>query len=61
MGRGEITDALESFFHFQKVEGERIDQLLFRSILIVAGEKDIDFIGNGKSLFKLNIKGFKKY
>lgn len=60
MGRGEITDALESFFHFQKIEGERNDQLP-RSVLIVAGEKDIDFIGNGKSLFKLNIKGFKKY
>ena len=51
----------ESFFHFQRVESDKIDQLPSRSTLIAAGEKDIDFIGDGKSLFKLNIKGFKKY
>jgi U3 small nucleolar ribonucleoprotein protein IMP4 len=60
-GKGEIADALESFFHFQKVEGDKIDQLPSSPILIASGEKDIDFIGNGKSLFKLNLKGFKKY
>ena len=61
MGKGEIADSLESFFHFQRVKNDKTDQLPSHSILIAAGEKDIDFIGNGKSLFKLNIKGFKKY
>lgn len=60
-GHGEISDALESFFHFQRIEGDKIDQLPSRSTLIAAGEKDIDFIGDGKSLFKLSIRGFKKY
>ena len=60
-GQGEITDALESFLHFQRVESDKTDKLPSRFTLIAAGEKDIDFIGNGKSLFKLNIKGFKKY
>jgi U3 small nucleolar ribonucleoprotein protein IMP4 len=60
-GQGEIADTFESFFHFQRLESDRIDQLPSRSTLIVAGEKDIDFIGDGKSLFKLNIKGFKRY
>ncbi len=52
-GKGEISDAFKSFFHFQKVEDDKIDQLHSRSTLIAAGEKDIDFIGDGKSLFKL--------
>jgi len=60
-GQGEIADAFESFFHFQRIESDKIDQLPSRSTLIVAGEKDIDFIGSGKSLFKLNLRGFKKY
>jgi U3 small nucleolar ribonucleoprotein protein IMP4 len=60
-GKGEIADALESFFHFRKVENDKIDQLSPRYKLIAAGEKDVDFIGDGKSLFKLNIRGFKKY
>lgn len=60
-GKGEIADALESFFHFQKVESDDPDRLPSSFTLIAAGEKEIDFIGNGKSLFKLNIKGFKKY
>lgn len=60
-GKGEIADSLESFFHFQKVESNKIDELSPRYTLIAAGEKEIDFIGDGKSLFKLNIKGFKKY
>lgn len=60
-GKGEIADALESFFHFRKVESDKIDQLSPRYKLIAAGEKDVDFIGDGKSLFKLNIRGFKKY
>ena len=60
-GQGEIADAFESFFHFQRVESDKIDQLPPRSTLIAVGEKDIDFMGSGKSLFKLNIKGFKKY
>jgi U3 small nucleolar ribonucleoprotein protein IMP4 len=59
MGQGEIADAFASFFHFQRVESEEIDQLSFNSTLIVVGEKDINFIGDGKSLFRLNIKGFK--
>jgi U3 small nucleolar ribonucleoprotein protein IMP4 len=61
MGHGEIADAFESFFHFQRVENDKIDQLPSRSTLIAAGEKDIDFMGSGMSLFKLNIRGFKKY
>jgi len=60
-GQGEIADAFDSFFHFQRIESEKINQLPSRSILMIVGEKDIDFIGDGKSLFKLNIKGFKKY
>jgi U3 small nucleolar ribonucleoprotein protein IMP4 len=60
-GCGDIADALESFFHFQRVESDKIDQFPQGSTLILAGEKDIDFIGNGKSLFKLNLRGFKKY
>ncbi|AKB47187.1 Imp4 family protein [Methanosarcina sp. Kolksee] len=60
-GQGEIADAFEAFFHFQRVESDKIDQLLPSSILISIGEKDIDFMGSGKSLFKLNLKGFKKY
>jgi len=60
-GQGEITDALESFFQFQRIEGDKTDQLPSRSTLIAAGERDIDFIGDGKSLFKLSIKSFKKY
>ena len=61
MGYGEIADAFESFFHFQRVESDKIDKLSPGSTLIVAGEKDIDFMGSGKSLFKLNLRGFKKY
>jgi U3 small nucleolar ribonucleoprotein protein IMP4 len=60
-GSGDIADALESFFHFQRIESDKIDQLPANSTLIVIGEKDIDFIGNGKSLFKLNLRGFKEY
>jgi U3 small nucleolar ribonucleoprotein protein IMP4 len=60
-GHGEIADAFESFFHFQRFESDKIDQLPPSSTLIMAGEKDINFMGSGKSLFKLNIKGFKKY
>jgi U3 small nucleolar ribonucleoprotein protein IMP4 len=60
-GRGEIADALESFFQFQRIESDKTDQLPSRSTLIVAEEQGIDFIGDGKSLFRLNIKGFKKY
>jgi len=60
-GQGEIADAFESFFHYQRIESDKIDQLPSRSTLIFAGEEDIDFMGNGKSLFKFNIRGFKKY
>lgn len=60
-GKGEVADALESFFHFQQVEGDEIDQLPSHATLIAAGEQEIEFSGDGKSLFKLNIKGFKKY
>ncbi|HEY3360981.1 MAG TPA: rRNA maturation protein [Methanosarcina sp.] len=60
-GYGEIEDAFESFFHFQRVESDKIDQLPPGSTLMVVGEKDIDFMGSGKSLFKLNLRGFKKY
>jgi Predicted exosome subunit/U3 small nucleolar ribonucleoprotein (snoRNP) component, contains IMP4 domain len=60
-GQGEIADAFESFFHFLRVESDKIDQLSPSSTLIVIGEKDIDFMGSGKSLFKLNLRGFKKY
>jgi U3 small nucleolar ribonucleoprotein protein IMP4 len=59
-GKGEAADALESFFHFQRVDGDEIDQLPSRSTLIAVGDGYIDFIGDRKSLFKLNIKGFKK-
>ncbi|WP_292391100.1 rRNA maturation protein [Methanosarcina sp. UBA5] len=60
-GHGELADAFEAFFHFQRVESDKIDQLPPSSTLIVIGEKDIDFVGSGKSLFKLNLRGFKKY
>lgn len=60
-GKGEIADALESFFHFNRVESEKVDQLPPNSLVMAAGEKEVDFTGNGKSLFKFNIKGFKKY
>ncbi|HWQ49103.1 MAG TPA: rRNA maturation protein [Methanosarcina sp.] len=60
-GQGEIVDAFEAFFHFQRVESDKIDQLPPSSTLIAIGEKDIDFMGSGKSLFKLNLRGFKKY
>jgi U3 small nucleolar ribonucleoprotein protein IMP4 len=58
-GKGETADALESFFHFLRVDGDKIDQLPARSTLIAVGDEYIDFIGDRKSLFKLNIKGFK--
>jgi len=60
-GQGEIADAFESFFHFKKVESEKVDQLPPRSTVLVAGEKEIDFMGGRKSLFKFTVKGFKKY
>lgn len=60
-GNGEIADALESFFHFNRVESDRVGQLPQNSLVMAAGEKEIDFMGGGKSLFKFNIKGFKKY
>lgn len=60
-GQGEIADAFESFFHFQRVESDKIDKLPPDSTLMVVGEKDVDFMGSGKSLFKLNMRGFKKY
>jgi U3 small nucleolar ribonucleoprotein protein IMP4 len=60
-GHGEIADAFDSFFHFQRVEGDKIDQISSSSTLIVVGEKDLNFIGDGKSLFKLKVKSFKKY
>lgn len=60
-GEGEITNAFESFFNFERVIREKIDQLPEGSTLIAVGKEEIDFIGSGKSLFKLNIKGFKKY
>lgn len=60
-GEGEIADAFEAFFNFQKIGKDKPDQLPAGSTLIAVGEKEIDFMGSGKSLFKLNIKGFKKY
>ncbi|KKH48743.1 ribosomal biosynthesis protein [Methanosarcina sp. 1.H.T.1A.1] len=60
-GQGEIADAFESFFHFNRVESDKVDQLPPRSTLMAAGEKEVDFMGSGKSLFKLTVKGFKKY
>jgi U3 small nucleolar ribonucleoprotein protein IMP4 len=60
-GQGEIADALEAFFRFNRVESDKIDQLPPGSTVIAAGEKDLDFMGSGKSLFKLNVRGFKKY
>ncbi|HOA68675.1 U3 small nucleolar ribonucleoprotein protein IMP4 [Methanosarcina thermophila] len=60
-GQGEIADAFESFFQFKRVESDKIDQLPPNSTLIVIREEYIDFIGSGKSLFKLNLRGFKKY
>ena len=60
-GEGEIAGALESFFHFKRVKSDSVGQLPPNSLVMAAGEKEIDFIGGGKSLFKFNIKGFKKY
>jgi len=60
-GEGEIAEALESFFHFERVESDRVVQLPQNSLVMAIGDKEIDFMGSGKSLFKFNIKGFKKY
>lgn len=60
-GNGEVADALEAFFQFKRVESDKIDQVPPDSTLIVVGEKDMDFMGSGKSLFKLNLRGFKRY
>ncbi len=60
-GQGEIADAFETFFHFQRIENDKIDQLPQGSTLIAIWENDIDFMDNGKTLFKLNLRGFKKY
>lgn len=60
-GQGEIVDALESFFHFNRVESDKVGQLPPNSLVMAVGEKEIDFMGGGKSLFKFSVKGFKKY
>lgn len=60
-GKGDIADTLASFFHFSRVENDAVVQIPPGSLVLAAGEKEIDFMGGGKSLFKLNIKGFKKY
>jgi U3 small nucleolar ribonucleoprotein protein IMP4 len=60
-GEEEIADTFEAFFHFERTEENKLDQLPAGSTLIAVREKDIDFMGSGKALFKLNIKGFKKY
>lgn len=60
-GQGEIADAFETFFHFQRIKNDKIDQLPQGSTLIAVWENDIDFMDSGKTLFKLNLRGFKKY
>ncbi|WP_410507028.1 rRNA maturation protein [Methanosarcina hadiensis] len=60
-GKGEVADALESFFHFNRIESDAVGQLPANSLVMGAGEKEIDFIGGEKPLFKFNIKGFKRY
>jgi U3 small nucleolar ribonucleoprotein protein IMP4 len=60
-GQGEIADAFESLFRFNRIEGDNVDQLPAGSTLMAAGEKEIDFMGSGKLLFKFTVKGFKKY
>jgi U3 small nucleolar ribonucleoprotein protein IMP4 len=54
-------ESFETFFHFQRIENDKIDQLPQGSTLIAIWENDIDFMDNGKTLFKLNLRGFKKY
>jgi U3 small nucleolar ribonucleoprotein protein IMP4 len=61
IGQGEIAKAFELFFQFKRIESDKIDEFTSRSILIVIEGKDIYFMGSGKCLFSLSIKGFKKY
>ena len=61
IGQGEIAEAFEFFFQFKRIESDKIDKFTSRSILIVIEGKDIYFMGSGKCLFSLSIKGFKKY
>ena len=49
-GEGEIAEALESFFHFERVESDRVVQLPQNSLVMAIGDKEIDFMGSGKSL-----------
>ena len=61
IGQGEIAEAFEFFFQFKRTESDKIDKFLPHSTLIVIEGKDIYFMGSGKCLFSLSIKGFKKY
>ena len=60
-GKGEIADALEAFFRFNRIENDKAGQLPSNSLVMAVEEKEINFTGSGKSLFKFNIKGFKRY
>ncbi len=61
IGQGKIAEAFESFFHFKRIESDKMAKFTSRFILIVADGKDIHFLDSGKCLFSLSIKGFKKY
>ncbi len=55
-GRGEIANALASFFPFDRIKEAPTDVPV-----MMVGEEEIDCMDEGKSLFKLNIKSFKRY
>ena len=61
IGKGEVAEAFEFFFQLKRIESDKMDKFISRSILIFIEGKDIYFIDSGKCLFSLSIRGFKKY
>lgn len=55
-GRGEIANALASFYPFERVKEAPSDVPVMK-----VDEDEVDCMDEGRSLFKLNIKSFKRY
>lgn len=55
-GRGEIANALASFFPFDRVKDAPTD-----TPVMAVSKEEVDCLDEGKSLFKLNVKSFKMY
>jgi U3 small nucleolar ribonucleoprotein protein IMP4 len=60
-GKGDIANSLANFFPFQRVAYDKIEEAPPGSILMVISDQDIIFTAEGKSLFRLKLKGFKRY